>query len=241
MGRYSSRHPVGVRIAAVVFTTIAHLALLGSFLGSWTHTAPIPEDQVVVHVRLIPPTAPPVPIATAKADIARPEHPAPRASRRNVGRPVPDHLPPIPSPLMFEAAQASASPTQDDTEARSDPAPPTPSSQAAAPASPSLPPAPELAGMRDTNWEGEVLARLEDFRRYPRTARMRRQQGVVYVLAMVDHHGSVLSVRLRESSGIPALDQEAMDTFARAQPLPKPPATLPDPVALEVPVEFYLR
>ncbi|MEQ4574875.1 MAG: energy transducer TonB [Gammaproteobacteria bacterium] len=114
-------------------------------------------------------------------------------------------------------------------------------SQAAAPASPSLPSAPVPAGARDPNWEGEVLARLEKFRRYPRPARVRRQQGVVYVHALVDRQGGVLSAQIRRGSGHPVLDREALDTFLRAQPLPAPPAALPTPVELEVPVEFFLR
>jgi protein TonB len=114
-------------------------------------------------------------------------------------------------------------------------------SQAAAPPSPSLPPALQQAGAIDPNWEGEVLARLEKFRRYPRPARVRRQQGVVYVSALLDRQGQVLSARIRRGSGYPVLDQEALETFERAQPLPPPPATLPAPVELEVPVEFFLR
>ena len=46
---------------------------------------------------------------------------------------------------------------------------------------------------------------------------------------------------LRVPSGHALLDEEALQTFSRAQPLPPPPASLPDPVELEVPVEFFLR
>ncbi|HBN53352.1 MAG TPA: hypothetical protein DD456_04755 [Stenotrophomonas sp.] len=114
-------------------------------------------------------------------------------------------------------------------------------SQQAAPPAPSLPPAPRHAGRMQANWTGEVLARLERFRRYPRAAQVARQQGVAYVHVRIDRQGRVLSAALQRSSGHALLDEEALQTFHRAQPLPAPPASLPDPVELEVPVEFFLR
>ena len=86
-----------------------------------------------------------------------------------------------------------------------------------------------------------MLARLERFRHYPRAAQVAREQGVAYVHVRIDRQGRVLSVALQRSSGHASLDEEALQTFHRAQPLPAPPASLPDPVELEVPVEFFLR
>ncbi|WP_425511638.1 energy transducer TonB family protein [Xanthomonas arboricola] len=53
--------------------------------------------------------------------------------------------------------------------------------------------------------------------------------------ALVNHQGQVLAARVHLGSGYLVLDNEALDTFARAQPLPRPPHSLPDPVELEVP------
>ncbi|MFT4249386.1 MAG: TonB family protein, partial [Pseudomonas sp.] len=187
----------------------------------------------------LPPAAPPMPVAPQEALQPTPES-ATRPPRRQaerepvVDRPVAQPLP-APSPPA-ETAFEQTSPVLAESDADASQA-----SQAAAPPSPSLPPGAQLAGASDPNWEGEVLARLEKFRRYPRQARTRRQQGVAYVRALVDRQGQVLSARLQRGSGHPLLDQEALDTFQRAQPLPPPPSTLPDPVELEVPVEFFLR
>jgi protein TonB len=47
-------------------------------------------------------------------------------------------------------------------------------------------------------------------------------------------------VTLDRSSGSSLLDREALDTVRRAQPLPKVPADLPDPLTLTVAIEFAL-
>ena len=86
-----------------------------------------------------------------------------------------------------------------------------------------------------------MLARLEKFRRYPGAARSARQQGVVYIRFRMNRGGRVLSSSLVRSSGFPALDQAALETLRRADPLPKIPADRPDEIELSVPVEFYIR
>ena len=114
-------------------------------------------------------------------------------------------------------------------------------SQAVAPPSPSLPPGAQRATISDPNRESEVLAWLEKFRRYPRQAQVHWQQGVAYVRVRMDRQGQVLSTHVQRGSGHALLDQEALATFLRAPPLPRPPSLLPDPIELEVPVEFSLH
>lgn len=83
------------------------------------------------------------------------------------------------------------------------------------------------------------MARLESVKRYPRGARARRVEGVVYVRFSVDRAGRVTGVSLARSSGHPELDQEALAAVYRAQPLPRPPDEVPgNPIDLTVESEF---
>jgi protein TonB len=53
--------------------------------------------------------------------------------------------------------------------------------------------------------------------------------------------GTVLSSAIVRKSGSFDLDQAALDTLRRAQPLPNIPADRPDVVELTIPVTFSLR
>lgn len=242
LAEWVQRHPRGIAAGSSV---AAHLLLIWFALAGWSLPAvpPTPvEEQVRVQLTLLPPAAPPMPAAPLDAPQPTPDSAAEQISRRQETVPEPVVEPPVAQPLpaapLSPPAETTSKQVPLGAEATPDAAQP---SQAAAPPSPSLPPASQLAGAIDPKWEGEVLARLEKFRRYPRPARVRRQQGVVYVRAQVDRQGRVLSAQIQRGSGHPVLDQEALETFQRAQPLPPPPETLPAPVELEVPVEFFLR
>jgi protein TonB len=113
--------------------------------------------------------------------------------------------------------------------------------QEAAPNPITAPPAPQATSNAPDSWEGRVLARLEKFRRYPGAARSARQQGVAYIRFRINRDGRVLSSALVRSSGYPALDQAALETLRRADPLPRVPADRPDEIELSVPVEFFIR
>jgi protein TonB len=97
-----------------------------------------------------------------------------------------------------------------------------------------------LSGAK-TSWEGQILAHLSRFRRYPSSARMRREEGVVYIRFRIDRAGRLLAVSLDRSSGSTALDKEALATVSRAQPLPAIPQAIPDPAEMSIPIEFFLR
>ncbi|HHA2463723.1 TPA: energy transducer TonB, partial [Stenotrophomonas maltophilia] len=97
------------------------------------------------------------------------------------------------------------------------------------------------AGAASDQWEARLMARLERYRYYPAAARSRRQQGTAWVRASIDREGRLLALRLEQSSGQPMLDDAALQTFRRAQPLPPIPDELKAPQELVVPVEYYLR
>jgi TonB family protein len=90
-------------------------------------------------------------------------------------------------------------------------------------------------------WQGQLLARLEQAKRYQPMAQARRQQGVVLLHFTMDREGRVLTADIPKSSGFPLLDQEALALIRRAQPLPEPPAEVGgNSIELSVPIEFFL-
>lgn len=123
------------------------------------------------------------------------------------------------------------------------PAAPTPSPQTVEP----VPLKTETAAPRPdpavaASWQGQLLGRLEQFKRYPPAAQMKRQQGVVQLRFAMDRTGKVLSATIEKSAGSDLLDQEALALLRRAAPLPPPPPEVAgDPVELVVPVQFFLR
>ena len=91
-------------------------------------------------------------------------------------------------------------------------------------------------------WSSRIAVLLERNKRYPATARARREEGTTHVAFVLDRQGRLLSSRIEQSSGIPALDQEALDLLRRAQPFPALPAEFADAqISLTVPIKFALR
>ena len=92
------------------------------------------------------------------------------------------------------------------------------------------------------DYAATLLAWLERHKEYPRSARVRRQQGTVLLYFVMDRNGKVLNRRIEKSSGYSKLDEEALAMLQRAQPLPTMPDTMAkDTLELVVPVEFFLR
>lgn len=93
-----------------------------------------------------------------------------------------------------------------------------------------------------SRWHTLVLAHLERYKRYPRVAKIRYQEGTAMVHFSIGRTGTVLSTRLEKSSGFPLLDQEGLDLVKRASPIPAPPpGTGGDILELVAPIQFYLR
>ncbi|WP_454798215.1 energy transducer TonB [Novosphingobium lindaniclasticum] len=93
----------------------------------------------------------------------------------------------------------------------------------------------------DTTFEGLLLARIEEMRRYPADALSRRQQGVVQLRFRMNRKGEVLSAQVVGRSGFAALDAEALRMVRRAEPLPEIPRDRPDELDVSVPIEFSLN
>ncbi len=121
-------------------------------------------------------------------------------------------------------------------------APPVNTIAAAAPAPVTSPVPAPLPSKAIPAWQGLLLGRLERAKRFPESARFRRQQGMVLLRFTMDRAGTVVSARIEKSSGYEALDEETLALVRRAQPLPRPPAEVPGAtIELVVPVEFFLN
>lgn len=204
--------------------TMVVLVILAGTVFTWrTYHAPPPVTTISVF-DVAPPAAPPEPPTEI------PPGPEQVQKKESLSDPRPKIEPP-------EIRIASESPL---TAPESVPDPSPPVKDTAAPEAKPVPPAPQMSNARPT-WEGAVLAALDKFKRYPRDASFRRQQGVPYIRFVMDREGRVLSSRLERSSGYRALDNEAVALPTRAAPLPPPPQDVPgDTIELVVPVEFFL-
>lgn len=104
------------------------------------------------------------------------------------------------------------------------------------------PPPPPIAGESQQAFAGRLFRHLNTYKRYPASARLRHQEGVVSVRFTMDRTGHVLSFEIVKSSGALVLDQEARDLVKQAEPLPAIPAEFGrETLDLVVPIEFFLR
>lgn len=113
-------------------------------------------------------------------------------------------------------------------------------SRTTAPKSLPAPPNANVSSDTEYTWEALLLAHLERFRRYPSAAKLRREQGVAYVKFRMSRSGQIVSASIGRSSGSRILDQAAIETIRRAQPLPAIPEDRPSELDLSVPVSFFV-
>lgn len=194
-----------------------------------------------------PPVAPPVPPPALLLDLAPPAPPPPPPP------PPPKPMAQVPAPKpppVIERAVAKLPPPPPRTAPRSEPVAEMPPQPVATPApalaetvpapqasAPAGPPPDALAA-----FQGRLMAHLGKHKRYPMSARQRRQQGTAWVRLTLDRNGRVLSRQLERGCGVEVLDREAEELLDRAQPLPPiPPELGQDQMELVLPVEFSLR
>jgi len=223
------------RWAVAALTALAVHAVPAAVAAVWlagTPATPLPEAEPLMMIDLAPPASPPAPLSE------RP--PGPQQAPAPPPRPVLEReavrTPPVPNPEVVLPRAPARSVDRQVPRVETPPA-----SATTAPASVPAPPAP-AASSGVSDWRGQVLAAMNRVKRYPPSAEARRQQGAPWIRFVMDRGGRVLSVRLERSSGVAALDREAVALPRRAQPLPPPPAAIPgDAVELVAPVEFFLR
>jgi protein TonB len=203
---------------------------------------------------LAPPSAPPAllldlaptPVAPPAAPTELAPGPPQRerrdAARTSVSHPAPPPVPDASTPAQpVTATQTASTDTARETAATQASAPPS----IAAPAADRYAAPQSLAGATPqarVTWQAQLLGHLQRYKRYPRAAQRRRQEGVAQVGFTVDRGGHAGDLRLVQASGHDTLDAEALATVRRAEPLPPPPAELSgDAVPVVMPVDFFLR
>ncbi|MFT3968116.1 MAG: TonB family protein, partial [Sphingobium sp.] len=220
------------RVFGIAGTASIAAIVLMAALFTWKAVLPpvTSTSRSLTVVDLAPLAAPPEPV--------REVAPGPEQVEKQKAKPEPKRET-LPVPLIRLPTTVSLSMDVQKPVEIVDPGPPVP--ETTAPKSVAAPAANRLSSDSRPNWEGLILAHLERFRRYPARARAARQQGVAYVRFTMNRAGMVLSSVIVNKSGSFDLDQAALDTLKRAQPLPAIPADKPDVVELTIPVEFYLR
>ena len=204
---------VGLVLAAVLFT--------------WkvVHPPVMTNSRSLTVVELHPPAAPPEPVRNVA--------PGPEQVEKEA------ELEAVSEPMVQLTSPSMSTREVRETVNITDPGPAVP--ETTAPKSITAPTVNRLSNDARPNWEGTIVAHLERFRRYPARARAARQQGTITIRFRMNKAGMVLSSIIVKKSGYYDLDQAALDTLKRAQPLPAIPADLGDEVELTIPVEFQLR
>jgi len=221
--RRSGANERGRRLGGLLLSLALHLAVCLTLVQYWNFGGQLampPEPHLVAFD--VPPPPPPPPAAPEPVPMPKVFAPVPRASQ-----PAPD-IPAVETVLPLHTVAIPSTSSM-----RGDPAIMAPLQNFA--------PVPSIKTDGKDSFEGRLLARLEQFRRYPEEARRRQQQGVVHVRFQMNRKGSVLDASVARSSGIPSLDREALATVRRAQPLPAIPDDRPDMLTISVPIEFFLR
>lgn len=105
--------------------------------------------------------------------------------------------------------------------------------------------APTSAAVRTASvvsWKRKIARHLQRNKRYPAEAQVKHQHGSAKVHFVINRQGRVISRYIVASSGVPSLDQEALDLLQRAQPIPLPPAGVDgSEFGFSVPVVFDLQ
>jgi protein TonB len=167
----------------------------------------------------------PEPPAAAEVTLPKPE---PKAAEKRTAE--------QPDDQKFEAKPAEQAPPAPKTTA----SPRSEQNTTQAPAAPS--PGRAASRAQLAQWRDLVAARLQQNKRYPREAEVRRETGVVTLNFSVDRRGKVLSSRIVRSSGHSSLDDEVLAMLRRAEPLPAfGPAMTQSSIQLTVPIQFSLH
>ena len=231
-----------------------HLAVAAAVLYRRAPSAPV-DAAAAILVEIGPAlTAPPNPQSDIPPGPEQMETPPADAAEEPVTEPAPPLeealvtpvvenaevvLPPMPEPEPVEAEQLQQPIASVDRTT----APPAlsapPGETAMAPMEGASSPMTSDGAIR---WQSVLLGHLERHKRYPSRAKRRRQEGVVSVRLTLARDGYVLARRIAVSSGVSALDAEALALIDRAQPLPPPPPEIRgEIIELVAPIEFFIR
>jgi protein TonB len=255
--------PVPRRVRDWVFVfglvVLAHGGLLALLSRVTAPVEPAEEPAMLIDMAPIPaPDAPPQPIPTKEPDplqtdaVPPPSAEPPLPTQTFSAEPVPPE-PNLPDPPLPEVAKPAALvPQHPPAVPHPRPVPHPPSVRTVVPTTPAAEQAaspvtapPALAGATppasaSASWQGQLIAHLNRFKRYPPEAQIRQRQGTAVVQLRLLPNGSAEAVRLLSSSGTNTLDEEAVALIARAQPLPVPDRN-GSAIVIAVPIQFMIR
>jgi protein TonB len=200
-------------LATGLYLIVAAQSLMRASAGAGVHRA---DTIITVHLQpaVTPVVSPPVSTAHASEEAQAP------ASR----------LPTTPAAIV-QAAPALKLPEPTEGRDGKERAPHAAAHRAA------RQPAVAIGGVASA-FQSELLAHIEQYRLYPTAAVPGRLEGVVQVLFAMDRDGEVTGVWVKTGSGYDVLDEAAMKTVWRAEPLPPIPPGLPSPLTVMLPVSF---
>ncbi|EAJ3623796.1 energy transducer TonB [Campylobacter coli] len=94
------------------------------------------------------------------------------------------------------------------------------------------------------SYQALLMAHLTKFKKYPQEAIVQKQEGVVRIRVSIDESGNVLSKELKKSCPYAVLNDEVLNLFKRASPLPKPPKEMlknGDKISFVMPIDYNIK
>ncbi len=88
------------------------------------------------------------------------------------------------------------------------------------------------------HYEDMLYNHIAKYLRYPHAALHVCPSGTAHVRFQAGRQGQLLSIVVEQSSGCAIIDNEAVETLRRAQPLPPVPAILPELITVHMPLSF---
>ena len=103
--------------------------------------------------------------------------------------------------------------------------------------------APSSAAPEDVKkWYTKIAKKIAKKHVYPRSAISREIEGKAKVKLTVSRDGEIVSFEIKQSSGASILDKAIPKMMKRLNPLPKPPAGVPDSkLTLVIPITWRLN
>jgi periplasmic protein TonB len=101
-------------------------------------------------------------------------------------------------------------------------------------------PSHKAGGRAVSMFQRVLFTHIARYEAYPDDARRNRLQGQVELYFSMRRDGTVTDIEVASSSGHVELDDAAIDTIKRAEPLPRIPASLPDSLNIVIPMAFDL-
>jgi protein TonB len=187
-----------------------------------TFAAPSPIDRpepVVLPEAMVDPPPKPEPVIQKPKPVKK-KQPVLKAKRKT--KPVTEEVdkPPVPvEPVQRASAPAVASPS------------------AMLPAAPAIDEG--LIEQERQRYLADLMAHIEQHKWYPKSARRRRIEGMVYVDFTLFSDGSTSDISVKNAS--PILLAAARDAVAKAVPMPPPPAMIDCPMKCEFRMSFNLK